>query len=574
MAPKLLVIGMAALVLVACATPPESGGQGPDRPMDVEQPIISPALQQRLADALEARQVGDFAGALFIYLEVMQQTERPEVAEQAARMAAAMENWPDVDEATDRWLSLDPDSAAALQLSVVSAFRQDQPDRAVERLTRIVDQESRTVIGWGQAIALMTTAPGPAEAEAALERLLEQRAPADDPGFADLQRSRLAHRQGDAERALELAEAALSRSPDEDTAMWAGQLAEQVGQVDRAVEHYRSARALAEDPLPAGLAEVELLSDSGRAGEALDTLQSLPDSIETFYARAFIEQELGNQDRAVAAWQSLADMAPALDRSEDAARNRSHHAWLTAVLADTLELEDEAVAWYEKVHGARRPRADLRRAALIGTDGRMDQARAILADIRAIEDPGLTEQAWMTEADLLLADGQDDEVIALYSNALAAIPDSTALLYARAMAAVQLDRVDLAEQDLRTIIQREDDNAIALNALGYTLSDRTDRQREALRLIERALALEPDNPAILDSMGWVLFKLDRAEEALPYLEQAANGDFHPEIVSHLIEVLWVLDRRDQAREWIDRARPRFAGESVFDQTLERLEGLQ
>jgi Flp pilus assembly protein TadD len=85
------------------------------------------------------------------------------------------------------------------------------------------------------------------------------------------------------------------------------------------------------------------------------------------------------------------------------------------------------------------------------------------------------------------------------------------------MAAVNEDQLALAEQDLRTIIQGDPENAVALNALGYTLSDTTDRQREALRLIETALALEPENPAILDSMGWVLYKLGRAEEGLPYL---------------------------------------------------------
>ena len=148
-------------------------------------------------------------------------------------------------------------------------------------------------------------------------------------------------------------------------------------------------------------------------------------------------------------------------------------------------------------------------------------------------------------------------------------PASTALLYGRAMAAVQVDQIDLAEQDLRAIIQRDNQNAIALNALGYTLSDRTDRQQEAYRLIERALALEPENPAILDSMGWVLFKLGQPEQALGYLQRAAEGDFHPEIVSHLIEVLWALGREEEARQWLERAEPEFFDDAVFSDMLDR-----
>ena len=93
---------------------------------------------------------------------------------------------------------------------------------------------------------------------------------------------------------------------------------------------------------------------------------------------------------------------------------------------------------------------------------------------------------------------------------------------------------------------------------------------EALRLIETALALEPENPAILDSMGWVLFKLGRAEEALPYLRDAAEAEPHPEIVAHLIEVLWTLDKTDEARAWVVRTREEMAGDAVYEAPLQRI----
>jgi tetratricopeptide (TPR) repeat protein len=171
---------------------------------------------------------------------------------------------------------------------------------------------------------------------------------------------------------------------------------------------------------------------------------------------------------------------------------------------------------------------------------------------------------------LLVEAGAYDDAIELYSESLTKLPGSSELLYARAMAAVQADQLPLAEQDLRAMIQNDPENALALNALGYTLADMTDRHREALRLIETALALDPDNPAILDSMGWVLYRLGRSEAALPYLQRAARADPHPEIVAHLIEVLWVLERRDEANEWIARYGDEHAGEPVFDATLKRL----
>jgi len=176
----------------------------------------------------------------------------------------------------------------------------------------------------------------------------------------------------------------------------------------------------------------------------------------------------------------------------------------------------------------------------------------------------------LIETELLYGAERGDQALDLYNDALVEMPGSSALLYGRAMTAVRMDRIELAEQDLRTLIQRDPDNALALNALGYTLSDRTDRQREAYRLIERALALAPDNPAILDSMGWVLYKLDRPDQALPYLERAVDGDFNPEIVAHIIDVLWTLERFDEARDWIERGESAFPDDPVFRATVDRV----
>jgi len=248
----------------------------------------------------------------------------------------------------------------------------------------------------------------------------------------------------------------------------------------------------------------------------------------------------------------------------------ARHAWLTGVLAEILEMGDEAIEWYSRVDGALKQRADLRRAILLAARGDLAQARAVLAEVRRSPQPEITEQAWLIEGQILAESGNNAQTLELLSEALTQLPGSTALLYARAMAAVNEEQLALAEQDLRTIIQGDPENAVALNALGYTLSDRTDRQREALRLIETALALEPENPAILDSMGWVLFKLGRAEEGLPYLRDAAEAEPHPEIVAHLVEALWTLDRRDEARAWVVRTRDEMAGDSVYDAMLQRI----
>ena len=116
------------------------------------------------------------------------------------------------------------------------------------------------------------------------------------------------------------------------------------------------------------------------------------------------------------------------------------------------------------------------------------------------------------------------------------------------MLAEKMGRLDQLERDLRSILSREPNNAQALNALGYTLADRTDRYEEAHELIAKALELKPDDYYILDSMGWVLYRLGRHQEALQYLRRAAAASDDSEVAAHLGEVLWVTGDKAGARQ--------------------------
>jgi len=127
-------------------------------------------------------------------------------------------------------------------------------------------------------------------------------------------------------------------------------------------------------------------------------------------------------------------------------------------------------------------------------------------------------------------------------------------LYARSLSWEQRDDIARAEADLRKVLVAEPDNVAALNALGYTLADRTTRYDEALQLIDRARVAEPDNAAIIDSYGWVLYRLGRKDEALVELRRAFSLQKDPEIAAHLGEVLWVTGNKDEARRYFDEAR--------------------
>jgi len=151
------------------------------------------------------------------------------------------------------------------------------------------------------------------------------------------------------------------------------------------------------------------------------------------------------------------------------------------------------------------------------------------------------------------------------------MPESIPILYSHALLAAELGRVDIAEEDLRIVIAAQPENAAAINALGYTLADQTERYEEAEALIRQAYILQPQEASIIDSMGWIAFRLGRLRESLEYLNKAWQLSKNPEIAAHLGEVLWTGGNKEAAME-VWREGQGIDGEnSVLVETLERLE---
>jgi tetratricopeptide (TPR) repeat protein len=205
---------------------------------------------------------------------------------------------------------------------------------------------------------------------------------------------------------------------------------------------------------------------------------------------------------------------------------------------------------------------------LIGS-GQYQQAREIFVLQRRAH-PEEAEALYGLEADLFTRSGEQDQAMDVLNEALQQFPQSNTLLYARSMLAEQLGDLAMMERDLRDIIERDPDNATALNALGYTLANRTQRYGEAYELITRALELQPDEPAILDSMGWILYRKGRYEEAVGYLTRAYTEFPDPEVAAHLGEVLWVSGETEAATTVWQGALMKDPEHKVLLETLERL----
>jgi len=169
---------------------------------------------------------------------------------------------------------------------------------------------------------------------------------------------------------------------------------------------------------------------------------------------------------------------------------------------------------------------------------------------------------------------RSDEAYKLYNNALQRSPENTDLLYARALTAEKLDLLDVTESDLKMVITHEPENASALNALGYTLADRTERLNEARGYILKAARLLPDDPAILDSLGWVYYRLGQYEDAIKWLSKAFLVLEDAEIAAHLGEVLWMDGQTERARNIWQKAEKLEGSKTVLHETVRRLKNRQ
>ncbi len=266
--------------------------------------------------------------------------------------------------------------------------------------------------------------------------------------------------------------------------------------------------------------------------------QEMPDNPENHLAIGLIAMQTNDFDSAEASFTKALTLG-----HPDEGSVRFH----LGQLAEARGRPEQALTWYQSVtKGRQQLDAQLRASVVMAKQGRTAAALEWLATVKPGDDAERVQVA-QTEAQILREARNYEAVVAALSKALEKMPESAELLYDRAMAAEKINRLDMLEADLRRLIKLKPDYAHAYNALGYTLADRTPRVKEAIEFLEKALKLEPDDPFILDSMGWALFKAKRYGEAVDFLRRAHGAKPDPEIAAHLGEALWMKGDKDEAR---------------------------
>ena len=297
-----------------------------------------------------------------------------------------------------------------------------------------------------------------------------------------------------------------------------------------------------------------------------------PKDAEAYFKR-FVElraKKPGTPGTEVASADDDGEADEAGDATQTAGNRGPERAYLyLAQIAEDAKDYPRALDWLGKVgDGNDYVNARIRRALILAKQGKVDVARQELHALPA-QSPAAATQITLAEAQLLRDANQSQAAFDLLAGAIEKAPNNTDLLYDYGMTAEKLGRVEVLESAMRSVIRVRPDHAQAYNALGYTLADRNERLDEARALIEKANALAPDDASILDSLGWVQYRLGQNGDALRSLERAYKLRGDAEIAVHLGEVLWISGRQADAERTWREASVKEPQNVVLAQTLAR-----
>ncbi len=534
---RLLTLAAGSLLLGCASQPPE--------PMRLASAPLSNSARDEavltllLADM--AAQRGDYGEAAAKYTAVAEQAADAGLARRAVQAALYGQDVPAAIAAAEAWQRLQPTSVEAAQLLTGLELQRGNRDAAREHLRQLLtlkDFHSRQ--DYLNLVRLLNQNVPPETLFGVLDALLESRPQDAEALFAY---TVAAAGLGQTQRAEQASVRLLELQPDvAEAVLLRAQTLHQAGQWQDGAQLLRGFLKRHPKHTQARLALARALLDgkdypAARAAFEVVIKQD-PTNADARLAAALLAGQLGDRRTARAQLLKLAGDGKQADRA---------HFYL-GKLADDIGDVKQALGWYARVStGEHQTDALLRRAELLAKRGELDAGVALLAKA-APDAQDERMRLLLAQSDLLLNGGRAQQAESLINEALVQNPDNLDLLFARSMVLDKLNRQAEMEQDLRRILEIDPKNTNALNAWGYTLADRGERLDEAHTLISRALEQSPDNPYILDSLGWVLFRKGDLAGAEARLRQALSLLPDAEVYAHLVEVLHALGRTDDARK--------------------------
>ncbi|MDX5336741.1 MAG: tetratricopeptide repeat protein [Marinobacter sp.] len=525
---------------------------------------FEPEVLYQLLAAEIAAQRGRYDVTLVNYLQAAKTSKDRGVITRAMRIAQSLNADNAQQQLADLWLQLEPDNLLAHRVSAIQAVKRQDLETALVHMEHIMEQGEDADF---DSLAAMSANLPPAQQRELLqlyERLAERH-----PDNPELEYSiaLLLKITGAPEQALERIERLTNQQPNFQPAIaLKGDLLYQTGQTKEALTYLTTNTRRFPANRQLGTLYGRILINEGE-------LQAAQDEFERLVKR--YPQTPGL--RLSFALVALENRQPELAKEElTELIEQGHHTDEASYYLGRIE-EDagnitHAIGYYMSVEGGNYFFPALARASELQAEtGELDNALAKIDTLRE-SNPEQAENFWLLEVNLLLDQQREQDAMAAANHALEVFPENIQIRYARAMLHDSLGNTEQAEDDLRAILSSQPDNAVALNALGYILTIRTERLDEARSYIEQALALDPDNPAILDSMGWVLFRQGDTEAALEYLADAWAAYPDPEVAAHYGEALWVTGNEEQARIVWEEGLEQNPDHDILIETIQRLTG--
>lgn len=522
------------------------------------QELTAQALYQYLVGEV-ALQRGQPELATEALLDLAKSSQDRRLAQRATETAVQARQIGKAVEAAELWQSLAPTSLQARQAAAALLLGSGQIETARPHLEKLMaDQGEMRGASFLQLDSMLSRQ---SNRDAVLGMVQEVAAPYPDLPEAHFAVAQAALKAGKFELARsELAQAGRLR-PDWDAAVLLnGQVLQQQGSTSEAIAYYRENLGKRPKAGQVRLALARLLVSDKQYLEARTEFQLLvkeaPNDPDMAFAIGILSMQEGDLETADAYLQKALANG---HKEDDLVR------FYLGQVAEERKQFDVAERWFRGVtQGEQTLNSQIRVAGLLARQGKLDEARQYLKTLVPKNTPQqvLLIQA---EAQILREAKLYQQAFDVLTQGLEKMPGQPELLYDRAMAADKLDRLDVMEKDLRQLIQIKPDNAHAYNALGFSFAERGIRLEEALTLIEKAVALSPDDPFIVDSLGWVYFRLGQAERAAEILRKALALRPDAEISAHLGEVLWTQGKRDEARKiWESAAKHSPENEALRD----------
>ncbi len=476
------------------------------------------------------------------------------------------------------WLRISPDDAEAVSTEMALSAASGQTSGLAQALRKQIDTATDKTAAIGQAVAVLSRMPDRAVAFSILDRAINESNAKNLPA-ARLALADMAQLAGENERALSEAKAALAAAPrSEDAAMRVFEYGLKVDP-EQAQKDARLFIAAQPQARRLRLMLTSYLTDQRNFDAAMKELAAMakraPEDFDLMFMQAQVAYRANQLDQArglleqFVSVQSQRQRANAEGATDASAALADAYMLLARIFEDQGRLDD-AVAQLNKIedpsarHGAR-----LRQALIRARQGNIDQALAII-DAAGPETDEEVVLGVTAAAQILRDANRIDDAIARLKVADQQQPDTVEIKYELAMLYERKGQVKDTERLLREVIALDSGHAHSYNALGYALADRNQRLPEALKLITRALEISPQDPFIMDSMGWVKYRMGDRTAAIDYLSKAYAKRPETDIAAHLGEVLWVQGQRDEALKIFRAGAAKEPQNPVLLETVRRL----